>query len=68
MTIAIAHAERRGPLLVGVLDAVREARPPFSPDSVTEEFLDFLKEYHVHMVTGDRWGSEFVQSATARLA
>ena len=61
MTIAIAHAERRGQLLVGVLDAVREARPPFSPDSVTEEFLDFLKEYHVHMVTGDRWGSEFVQ-------
>jgi hypothetical protein len=61
MTIAIAHAERRGSLVVGVLDALREAKPPFSPDAVTEEFLDFLKEYHVHALTGDRWGSEFVQ-------
>ena len=61
MTLAVAHGERRGDLIVGVLDAVRERRPPFSPDSVTEEFLDFLKGYHVTTVTGDRWGAQFVQ-------
>jgi hypothetical protein len=61
MTIAVAHSERRGQLIVGVLDALREVRPPFSPDAVTEEFLDFLKQFHVTTITGDRWGSEFVQ-------
>jgi hypothetical protein len=55
MTLAIAH--RRGEL--GVLDAVREIRPPFSPESVVIEFAALLKAYGVRTVTGDRYGGEW---------
>jgi hypothetical protein len=33
MTLAIAHAEDHDDFRVGVLDALREVRPPFSPGS-----------------------------------
>jgi hypothetical protein len=39
MTIAIAHLEDRLP----TLDAVRERRPPFSPDDVVGEFAGLMK-------------------------
>ncbi len=57
MTLAIAHAEGD----VAVLDAVREVKPPFSPESVVSDFTALLAHYHVFEVTGDRWGGEFVQ-------
>ena len=55
MTLAIAHADKDGH---AVLDAVRERRPPFSPDDVTVEFSALLKSYGVRKVTGDRYGGE----------
>jgi hypothetical protein len=58
MTLAICHADVDGRV---VLDAVRERRPPFSPDSVVAEFSGLLKVFHVSQVTGDRWGGEFVR-------
>ncbi len=61
MTIAIAHGETRNGVLVGVLDALRERTPPFSPDDVVAEFLALLKSYRISTVIGDRWGSGFVQ-------
>ncbi len=57
MTLAISHAEGD----VAVLDAVREVKPPFSPESVVNDFAEVLSRYHVRDVTGDRWGGEFVQ-------
>jgi hypothetical protein len=56
MTLAIAHREKDGR---AVLDAVRERKPPFSPEDVTSEFAKLLKAYRVHKVVGDRYGGEW---------
>jgi hypothetical protein len=58
MTIAVAHRDKDGR---GILDAVRERKPPFSPADVVLEFAALLKSYHIHRLTGDRWGGEFVR-------
>jgi hypothetical protein len=59
MTLAIAHQEPRGEETVVVLDAVREVRPPFSPESVVRDFCELLKTYRVTSVTGDRYAGEW---------
>ena len=53
--LAIGHLEDE----TVVLDAVRETRPRFSPDSVIDDYSGLLKAYGVDKVTGDRWGGEF---------
>jgi hypothetical protein len=58
MTLAIAHRNRVGH---AILDAVRERRPPFSPEAVVREFAALLKSYSIRRVTGDHWGGEFVR-------
>ena len=58
-TLAIAHGEERDGQQVAVLDAVRETRPPFSPDDVTRQFAALLKTYGVATVHGDRFGGEW---------
>lgn len=55
MTLAISHREGDE----AVLDAVREVRPPFSPEAVTKEFCDLLKLYRIRNVTGDRYAGEW---------
>jgi hypothetical protein len=55
MTLAIAHPE--GPM--AMLDALREAKPPFSPEGVVEEFAAVLKSYGVGRVQGDRYAGEW---------
>lgn len=55
MTLAIAHSERTRP----VLDAIREVRPPFSPEAVVMEFAALLKTYRIGRVTGDRYAGEW---------
>ena len=55
MTLAIAHRDKD----VAVLDAVREIRPPFSPELVVGEFAGLLKSYRVNRVTGDRYAGEW---------
>jgi hypothetical protein len=57
MTIAIAHNENG----VAVLDVVREVRPPFSPESVVDDFVSLLAQYQIVEVSGDAWGGEFVR-------
>jgi hypothetical protein len=52
MTVAVAHREGSRT----VLDAVREVKPPFSPEDVTRDFCALLKAYRIHVVTGDRYG------------
>ena len=59
MTLAIGHTEGE----TAVLDAVRERKPPFSPESVVDEFCAALKAYGISQVTGDRRGGEFVREA-----
>jgi hypothetical protein len=57
MTLAIGHRDGDR----GILDAVREIRPPFSPEAAVAEFAELLKTYGIQRVIGDRWGSGFVQ-------
>jgi hypothetical protein len=59
MTCAIAHAHDGVPML----DAIRERRPPFSPDNVVTEFAALLKSYGVHNAESDRWGGDWVGEA-----
>ena len=57
MTLAICHREKD----VAVLDCVREAKPPFSPEAVTRDFAAVLKSYRVTKVIGDRYAGEWVK-------
>jgi len=61
-TLAIGHRENRKV----ILDLVREVRPPFSPESVTEEFSRLLKSYRIHIVTGDRYGGQWPREQFAK--
>jgi hypothetical protein len=56
MTLAIAHTEKDGRV---VLDAVREVRPPFSPADTVAEFAKLQASYRVAQVSGDRYAGEW---------
>jgi hypothetical protein len=55
MTLAVAHEHptERGR---AVLDAIREVRPPFSPESVVAEFAALVRTYDIGEVQGDKYG------------
>jgi hypothetical protein len=55
-TLAIAHLDKDK---VAVLDAVRERRPPFSPEQVIGEYAALIKSYGAYSVQGDRYAGEF---------
>ena len=55
MTLAIAHTEGT----TQILDAIRERKPPFSPEAVTEEYAKLIREYRCTTVYGDRYGGEW---------
>ena len=55
MTLAIGHREND----VVIIDALRERRPPFSPEDVVAEFAALLKSYKVSKITGDRYAGEW---------
>jgi hypothetical protein len=57
MTLAIGHQEDD----VAVLDAIRERRPPFSPEDVVLEFAELLKAYRITEVQGDRFGGDWAR-------
>jgi hypothetical protein len=57
MTLAIGHQEDD----VAVLDAIRERRPPFSPEDVVLEFAELLKTYRITEVQGDRYSGEWTR-------
>ena len=65
MTCAIAHFDHKDGCTV--LDCVREVKPPFSPESVTEEFCRLFSTYNkVTQAHADKWGSGFVVEAFQR--
>ncbi|MGH7194598.1 MAG: hypothetical protein ACREJM_13860, partial [Candidatus Saccharimonadales bacterium] len=49
-----------------VLAAVREAKPPFSPEATIKEFSGFFKSFGVRRITADRWGGDFPTEAFAK--
>jgi hypothetical protein len=57
MTLAIGHKEREGNVVM--LDALRERRPPFSPEDVVADFSQLLKSYRINRVVGDRYAGEW---------
>jgi len=57
MTLAIGHKDYIRKTVV--VDALREARPPFSPETVADEFARLLKSYRVIKITGDRYAGEW---------
>jgi hypothetical protein len=61
MTMAIGHKEYEAK--IGVIDAIREVRPPFSPESVVEEFAQLLHRYGITEITGDRYAGEWPREA-----
>jgi hypothetical protein len=62
MTLAIAHREADN----AILDAVREIKPPFSPEAVVAEFAALLRVYRVSEAIGDRYAGEWCQEAFRR--
>jgi hypothetical protein len=57
MTLGISHRDPKTGK--GVLDVLREVRPPFNPESVAEEFATTLLSYKVARVKGDHYGGEW---------
>ena len=55
MTLAIAHQEADRL----VLDALRERRPPFSPDAVVAEFVEVCRTYQDRRLAGDHYAGEW---------
>jgi hypothetical protein len=62
-TLGIAHKEGD----VGILDCLRETRPPFSPESVVAEYAHILKQYRVRRIQGDRYAGEWPREPFRKL-
>jgi hypothetical protein len=63
MTLAISHLDGSATDRIPVLDAIRERKPPFSPDDVVREFSLLMKSYGISRATSDRWGGDWVGEA-----
>lgn len=61
MTLAISHKDSNTGKII--LDVLKEARPPFKPDSVVEEFSQVLKQFEIAQVESDRYAGEWVTSS-----
>jgi len=55
-TLAIAHKDSDNRVVV---DAVREFRPPFSPENVVMDYAALCRKYDIIRVGGDHYGGEF---------
>jgi hypothetical protein len=55
MTLAIAHRQDD----TAIIDALREIKPPCSPEQVIVEFAELLKSYGLYRVQGDRYALEW---------
>ncbi|HYL48370.1 MAG TPA: hypothetical protein VET84_03320 [Stellaceae bacterium] len=56
-TLGVAHRDQATNRVV--LDAVRERRPPFSPEAIVAEFATLIRSYGISTVTGDRYAGEW---------
>ncbi len=62
MTLACAVKDNEAAVLV----ALRERKPPFSPEEVVAEFCEVLRQYNITRVIGDKFGGEFVREPFKR--
>ncbi len=62
MTLCIAHKEGTK----AIVDVIREKRPPYNPEVVTEEFAKLLKAYGIRRIFGDRYGGEWCREPFRR--
>jgi hypothetical protein len=60
--MGIAHKERD----LGILDVLKETRPPFSTDVVVKEYCDLLRAFGVNFVIGDGYAGGFIVDAFAK--
>lgn len=63
--MAIGHFDKKSKM--AVVDCIREARPPFSPEATTAAFVATLKSYGVSKVLGDRFAGEWVREPLRKL-
>lgn len=63
MTMAIGHRSADGLIMI---DALHEARPPFSPAAVVADFAKALQAYGITGVSGDRYGGEWCREPFRR--
>ena len=54
-TMAVSHLEDG----VAILDCLREVKPPFSPESVVEEFCQVFASYGIGRIQGDAYGGDW---------
>jgi len=64
--LAIGHTETRDGSPVAILDALREVRPPFSPEAVVEEYAALLGTYGISEVVGDRYAGSWPAESFGR--
>jgi hypothetical protein len=64
MTLCVGHYESSRQVVV--VDCVREAVPPFSPEAVCGEFAATLKGYGISRCVSDKFGGGFVVEQMAR--
>lgn len=57
MTLTIAHRAKDKI----ILDALREVKPPFSPEGVVKDFVGLLKRYGISSVVGDAYAGDWVR-------
>jgi len=63
MTLAIAHRDKNKFVIV---DATRTVKPPFSPESVVDDFATLLKSYRCYTVIGDAYAGEWPREQFAK--
>jgi hypothetical protein len=64
MTLAIGSFDHGRQVVMR--DAIRETKPPFSPESVVAEYSQLLKSYGIARLIGDRWGGAWCVEAFER--
>ena len=57
MALSIAHLDYKSKIVV--IDALRENKPPFSPEMVASEFAALMKTYRISTAYADRWGGDW---------
>ena len=61
MTLAIAHKEGE----MEILDAIRERRPPVSPEALVEEHASLIRSNRCSTVYGDKYAGEWPREQDA---
>lgn len=46
---------------IAIVAAIRERKPPFSPQAVVEEYAALLKSYNITKIVGDKFAGEFAR-------